>query len=181
MICGLLETHDMFVSCLPTCASQFTGWLVIWGVCRVHDMCLLPPVCLPTCACRLDTSIALQVEKFHADAEERRREKEAARIRREAAQAARCAHPCSLTVSLPAVLLQHCHSQHKVCTRRNYPAPIACCWFLSIPWLQSPGSTQASRQATTAAVLSCAACRCMPTELHTPASCDIRAGRPALC
>jgi hypothetical protein len=39
----------------------------------------------------LDTSIALQVEKFHADAEERRKEKEAARIRREAAQAARCA------------------------------------------------------------------------------------------
>jgi hypothetical protein len=39
---------------------------------------------------RLDTSIALQVEKFHADAEERRKEKEAARIRREAAQAARC-------------------------------------------------------------------------------------------
>lgn len=59
---------------------------------------LLPPcaVCVPLlspCAvfcARLDTSIALQVEKFHADAEERRKEKEAARIRREAAQAARC-------------------------------------------------------------------------------------------
>lgn len=49
---------------------------------------LLPP-CAVLCA-RLDTSIALQVEKFHADAEERRKEKETARIRREAAQAARC-------------------------------------------------------------------------------------------
>jgi hypothetical protein len=39
--------------------------------------------------CRLDTSIALQIEKFHADAEERKKEKEAARMRREAAQAAR--------------------------------------------------------------------------------------------
>ncbi|KAF6250372.1 hypothetical protein COO60DRAFT_1629876 [Scenedesmus sp. NREL 46B-D3] len=38
---------------------------------------------------RLDTSIALQIEKFHADAEERKKEKEAARMRREAAQAAR--------------------------------------------------------------------------------------------
>jgi hypothetical protein len=38
---------------------------------------------------RLDTSIALQMEKFHADAEGKRREKEAARARREAAQAAR--------------------------------------------------------------------------------------------
>jgi hypothetical protein len=38
---------------------------------------------------RLDTSIALQIEKFHADAEERKKEKEAARLRREAAQAAR--------------------------------------------------------------------------------------------
>lgn len=48
-------------------------------------------MCAVGCVRRLDTSIALQVEKFHADAEERRKEKEAARIRREAAQAARCA------------------------------------------------------------------------------------------
>lgn len=40
---------------------------------------------------RLDTSIAIQIEKFHADAEERKKEKEAARLRREAALAARWA------------------------------------------------------------------------------------------
>lgn len=49
----------------------------------------------------MDTSIALQVEKFHADADERRKEKEAARIRREAAQAARCA-------ASVVAWLQHC-------------------------------------------------------------------------
>eukprot|EP00879_Flechtneria_rotunda_P023010 GHRR01024322.1.p1 GENE.GHRR01024322.1~~GHRR01024322.1.p1 ORF type:complete len:526 (+),score=186.96 GHRR01024322.1:244-1821(+) len=38
---------------------------------------------------RLDTSIQIQIEKFHADAEERKKEKEAARLRREAAIAAR--------------------------------------------------------------------------------------------
>lgn len=42
---------------------------------------------------RLDTSIALQVEKFHADAEERRKEKEAARMQREAAHVARYVQP----------------------------------------------------------------------------------------
>lgn len=38
---------------------------------------------------RLDTSIALQVEKFHAEAEGRRKEREAARLKREAALAER--------------------------------------------------------------------------------------------
>jgi hypothetical protein len=42
------------------------------------------------CARSLDSSIQLLAEKYHADAEERRREREAARLRREAAQAARC-------------------------------------------------------------------------------------------
>lgn len=63
--------------------SAATSCLIVGGWCW---QC----ACFASCRCRLDTSIALQVEKFHADAEERRKEKEAARIRREAAQAARC-------------------------------------------------------------------------------------------
>lgn len=81
-----LYTAQLAVSVNTTAARSCRGVSLIILHLRI---CAHTALCI--CAARrLDTSITLQVEKFHADAEERRREREAARARREAAQAARC-------------------------------------------------------------------------------------------